>query len=286
MADTGKKKAICGLVMPISQIDGCSAEHWADVKEIICEALRASELFDFSTNLVSDADDVGVIQKRIVQNLYTSDLVVCDVSAKNPNVMFELGMRLAFDKPTIIVKDDKTDYMFDTGVIEHITYPRDLRFQRIQVFQTTLLQKSENTLRKHQSNSHDTSFLKNFGTFNVASIEQKEVPADKLVINMLEDMSQQISGIRRQVGILNIKKRDVYEKPKAGRNVDGMIRLVAAVRKKVEGLTKEQTVRLIADIKFADEIMSEIAAPEYFDSINDFRSSLDSTVQVMADLKD
>lgn len=285
MADIAKKKAICGLVMPISQIDGCSAEHWADVKEIVCEALRASDLFEFSTNLVSDADDVGVIQKRIVQNLYTSDLVVCDVSAKNPNVMFELGMRLAFDKPTIIVKDDKTDYMFDTGVIEHITYPRDLRFQRIQVFQSTLLQKSENTLKKHQSNSHDTSFLKNFGTFNVASIEQKEVPADKLVINMLEDMSQQISGIRRQVGILNTKKRDTYEKTRVEGKADGMIKLVAAARKKIEGLTKEQTLRLVGDAKFADEILGEIEAPRYFDSSGDFASSLDTAIQMMADLK-
>jgi hypothetical protein len=71
-----------------------------------------------------NADDIGVIQKRIVQNLYSSDVIVCDVSGKNPNVMFELGMRLAFDKPTLIVKDDKTDYSFDTGIIEHVPYPR------------------------------------------------------------------------------------------------------------------------------------------------------------------
>ncbi len=39
--------------------------------------------------MVSEADDVGVIQKRIVQNLHTHEIVVCDVSCKNPNVMFE-----------------------------------------------------------------------------------------------------------------------------------------------------------------------------------------------------
>jgi hypothetical protein len=45
--------------------------------------------------------------------------------------MFELGMRLAFDKPTVIVKDDKTTYNFDTSPIEHVGYPRDLRFTKI-----------------------------------------------------------------------------------------------------------------------------------------------------------
>lgn len=40
--------------------------------------------------------------------------------------MFELGMRLTFDKPTIIIKDNTTDFIFDTGPIEHLQYPKDL----------------------------------------------------------------------------------------------------------------------------------------------------------------
>ncbi|WP_353118770.1 hypothetical protein [Myroides odoratus] len=55
-----------------------------------------------------------------MNNIYNDEIVVCDVSSKNPNVMFELGLRLAFDKPTIIIKDEKTGYSFDTGVIEHL----------------------------------------------------------------------------------------------------------------------------------------------------------------------
>ena len=116
-------KLTCGIVMPISEIDGCAESHWGDVLDILTES---TEEADFSANLVSNADDVGIIHKRIIQNLYDNPIVVCDVSGKNPNVMFELGLRLAFDKPTIIVKDDKTTYSFDTSAIEHIEYPRDL----------------------------------------------------------------------------------------------------------------------------------------------------------------
>jgi hypothetical protein len=32
----------------------------------------------------------------------------------------DMGLRLAFDKPTIIIKDDKTSYAFDTPPIEHL----------------------------------------------------------------------------------------------------------------------------------------------------------------------
>ena len=142
---TKEKKQHCGIVMPISAIDNCSAEHWTEVLTIVKEVIKDAE---FEPNLVSDADDSGIIQKRIIQNLYKNEIVVCDVSAKNPNVMFELGMRLAFDKPTIIIKDDKTDYSFDTSVIEHVAYPRDLRFTKILKFKETLKSKIISTYEK------------------------------------------------------------------------------------------------------------------------------------------
>ena len=61
----------------------------------------AIRLAAFDPRMVSDSDEVSVIQKRIVQNIYNNPIVVCDVSGKNANVMFELGMRLAFDKPVV-----------------------------------------------------------------------------------------------------------------------------------------------------------------------------------------
>jgi hypothetical protein len=78
------KDVTCGLVMPISSLDGCSAEHWVEVKNIICEAIGAIAEPQFTVKLVSDQYDVGVIQKRIVQNIYSSGIIVCDVSGKTP----------------------------------------------------------------------------------------------------------------------------------------------------------------------------------------------------------
>lgn len=67
------------------------------------------------------------------------------MSCKNPNVMFELGMRLAFDKPTVVVMDDKTDFSFDTAPIEHLIYPRDLSYYRILEFRKKLSDKIAGT---------------------------------------------------------------------------------------------------------------------------------------------
>jgi hypothetical protein len=186
------ERECCGLVMPISSIDGCNEQHWADVKDILIESVESA---GFKANLVSYADDVGIIQKRIIQNLYENPIVVCDVSGKNPNVMFELGMRLAFDKPTIIIKDDKTTYSFDTSPIEHLEYPRDLRFTKIVEFKKALKDKVQATLKKSIEDPNYTTFLKHFGSFTVAKLDTKEVSKEDFIIEELKDLKR---SIRRQ----------------------------------------------------------------------------------------
>lgn len=177
----------CGIVMPISAIDTCSEDHWRDVREILSDAIEEA---GFVPQLVSDADDVGIIQKRIIQNLYENPVVVCDVSGKNPNVMFELGMRLAFDRPTIIVKDDKTSYSFDTSPIEHLSYPRDLRFSRIVEFKEELIEKIKATHEKSKNDKNYTTFLKHFGTFKVVKLDTEVVPQDRMVLEELRSLRE------------------------------------------------------------------------------------------------
>jgi len=187
------RKPICGIVMPISAIDGCAPEHWGDVLSILRESITAA---GFDCDLVSNADESGIIQKRIIHNLYSNEMVVCDVSGKNPNVMFELGMRLAFDKPTVIVKDDRTDYTFDIGVIEHITYPRDLRFARIVTFKDALRKKVEETHKRASSDANYTTFLKNFGEYKVAQLAEKELPTDQFMLEALGELRREVSRLR------------------------------------------------------------------------------------------
>lgn len=193
----------CGLIMPISAIDGYTTEHWKEIKNILTDSIKSIKEYTIEVKLVSDADEIGVIQKRIVQNIYDSDIVVCDVSAKNPNVMFELGMRLAFDKPTVIVIDDKTGYSFDTGLIEHVGYPKDLRFQQIVDFKNKLAIKVLATYKKSIENPEHSTFLKNFGKFEIAKLEETTVPANALIINMLSDLQRDVNKIKNKELIEN-----------------------------------------------------------------------------------
>lgn len=193
----GDEKKVCGIVMPIGAMPGCPETHWAEVRSILDDAITNA---GFTPNLVSDGTDVGVIQKRIVQNLYDNPIVVCDVSQKNPNVMFELGLRLAFDKPTIIVKDDDTSYSFDTSPIEHLTYPKDLRFAKIVDFKAKLAEKIKGTSEKAAGDQSYTTFLGHFGTFIVAKLDKKEVPEQEYVLQELRNLSASIRRIEARSG--------------------------------------------------------------------------------------
>lgn len=185
----------CGVVMPISAIDGCSESHWVDVYAIISNAAQTA---GFSPEIVSYGDEAGIIQKRIVQNLYNNPIVVCDVSGKNPNVMFELGMRLAFDKPTIVIKDDKTSYSFDTSPLEHLTYPRDLRFQKIVEFQNNLAQKIKATYTKSMEDTEYSTFLKHFGDFTVPNIRQETVSSEIYIMEQLKALNDSVQRMDRK----------------------------------------------------------------------------------------
>ena len=180
--------------MPISATDGCTAAHWEEVLAILSDAIREA---GFEPNLVSHANESALIHRTIISNLYHNAIVVCDVSGKNSNVMFELGLRLAFDKPTLVIKDDATSYSFDTSPIEHLDYPRDLRFARIVEFKAKLADKIKATHVKATSDPGYTTFLKHFGEFTVAKIEEKEIPAQQYILEELKSVQATLERMAR-----------------------------------------------------------------------------------------
>ncbi|MUG30135.1 hypothetical protein [Aeromonas salmonicida] len=186
-----KDKLQCGLIMPISKSQGLEPAHWLNVKSIISEALDGT---GFEIKLVSDSDDVGVIHKSIVQNIFKNDIVICDVSTHNANVMFELGLRLAFDKPTVIIKDDETPFSFDTHVIQHIVYKRSLHYPDIVSFKKELRMKVLATMEQSKKEGFST-FLKHFTIEHVSKISEREVSKDDFLMEQLTSIHKTMKSI-------------------------------------------------------------------------------------------
>lgn len=184
---TDNEKPICGIIMPIASMGSeYSENHWIDIRTIIH---RAIDKAGFTPRIVSESDDATIIHKSIIQNIYNDPIIVCDVSGKNANVMFELGMRLAFNKPVVIIKDDLTGYSFDTSNIEHVGYRKDLRYQTIESFINNLSQKIKATYEKSISDNPQT-FLSHFGNFEVAKIDNQTIGATEALEQLLNKVSK------------------------------------------------------------------------------------------------
>ncbi len=54
-----------------------------------------------------------VIHHTIVKELDEADLVIADLTDHNPNVLFELGIRIALDKPVLLIRAKGTPPIFD-----------------------------------------------------------------------------------------------------------------------------------------------------------------------------
>jgi nucleoside 2-deoxyribosyltransferase len=54
-----------------------------------------------------------VIQQTIINDLLNADIVVADLTEHNPNVLFELGVRMAEDKPVALFRAKGTGQIFD-----------------------------------------------------------------------------------------------------------------------------------------------------------------------------
>jgi hypothetical protein len=116
----------CFIVMPITTPDNALAAYRGDTEHFrhVLDVLFAPAVAEIGYALwPPSAKGSDLIHDQIVKQLETADLVLCDMSALNANVFFELGIRTALDKPVSLVKDDVTTSIpFDAAVLNYYTY--------------------------------------------------------------------------------------------------------------------------------------------------------------------
>jgi hypothetical protein len=72
-----------------------------------------------------DIDDEGLITNQIIEHLLDDDLVVADLSGRNPNVFYELAVRHAARKPIVHLITAGEAIPFDVGNMRTIQYALD-----------------------------------------------------------------------------------------------------------------------------------------------------------------
>jgi hypothetical protein len=102
---------VCFVIMPFSERDDRhETGFFAEVLEHIFTPAATDAGFRVTTAQRQGSD---IIQSTIVNDLLAADLVLADLTEHNPNVLFELGMRMHEDKPVALVRAKGTGPIFD-----------------------------------------------------------------------------------------------------------------------------------------------------------------------------
>ena len=92
----------CFVMMPISDQGNYERGHFDKVYEQIFKpAIEAAgyEPYRVDENKISSS-----IIEKIFKAIIECDMALCDLSNRNPNVLYELGIRQAYNKPVVLVK--------------------------------------------------------------------------------------------------------------------------------------------------------------------------------------
>ncbi len=115
-------KKECFVICPISN-EGTAIRMASDyvLNTIINPALSS----DYNIDRSDKIPDPNKINSQIMRHIIESDLVIADLRGLNPNVMYELGIRHALLKPTILIIDSATTLPFDIAQNKTIFYSFD-----------------------------------------------------------------------------------------------------------------------------------------------------------------
>lgn len=114
----------CFVISPIGDPDS-DIRRRSD--QILGYVIRPTlEDYGYQTYRADEISSPGLITPQIVDHLLKDDLVVADLTGRNPNVFYELALRHASKKPAITIKDPSEIIPFD--VLGLRTIDVDFRF--------------------------------------------------------------------------------------------------------------------------------------------------------------
>jgi len=83
-------------------------------------------------------------------------MAICDLSAGNPNVLFELALRQAFDKPVALVQEVGTPQIFDISPLRYTEYRKERVYHEVLEDQKAVATAVKETFESHSKGAAST----------------------------------------------------------------------------------------------------------------------------------
>ena len=193
----------CFVIMPISDKQGYPIGHFTKVYEQIFKpAIKEAGYKPYRVD--EDCLSSSIIQK-IYDGLTKAPMAICDLSSANPNVLYELGIRHSFDLPVILVKDEKTNFIFDISTINTVTYQSDRVYENV----ISAIENIKTAIEETKIQSGRGTVLSILNVEKAIITEKRLNQEDKteLILNRIMVDLQQI----KEMSLMNEKRKNIFK---------------------------------------------------------------------------
>lgn len=254
----------CFVIMPIADQDGYELGHFKLIYEDIIKI--ACQQAGFKPVRSDDVKQTNLIHKDILQKLLETPMAICDLSSNNPNVLFELGIRQAFDKPVVLIKDKITKSIFDIAPLRYTEYANTLNYREVLKSQKIIKEAIVSTNEAVQDNRNINSLISLLSLPSAAELKPQSENNDSNNLNYL--LLQQISDM--QLEIQNISNTIQNNQISSDYNdKDDVLSLVSGLRKLIiDGYPRQIIQNNYDDIQAKLNEMNDFLSKVEKDKIN------------------
>lgn len=191
----------CFVIMPISNQINYEDNHFT----LVYEDIIKPSIIDNNMKPIraDETKNTNLIQLDILKKIIQSPIAICDMSSKNPNVFYELGMRQAFDLPTVLLIDDETKVPFDISGLRYVIYKKDMSYRNVKMAISNLKSALKETYEKKDDKTEINSLIR-LMEITTAKIETSTISKTERIELLHElELKEIKSSIKQLVNMQN-----------------------------------------------------------------------------------
>lgn len=188
---TEHEERTCFVIMPIADMSGYESGHFNRVYTHLIKT--ACDHAGFKPIRADEVTSSNFIVLDILKRIVECDIAICDLSGRNPNVMYELGLRQAFNKKTVLIKDDKTISPFDVQAFRYCEYDSSMRIDNAQ---NNTMSISKALTSTFSADENDVNSIVQLLKIQPAQVGEKTVLSQEntLILKAIRELEQRVTS--------------------------------------------------------------------------------------------
>ncbi|MCE5350935.1 hypothetical protein JEM52_13270 [Citrobacter koseri] len=195
------KPKTCFVIMPIADHPDYETGHFDRVYEYLIKpaCIKAG----YEPRRADDNKASNMIMFDILKKIMECDMAICDLSSKNANVFYELGLRQAFNKKTILITDGRENAPFDIAAFRYVRYSASLRIDTVINDTSAIIEMLEET---ENAPEDDVNSIVKLLKIQPAHVEKLQLSQQESVFfEMFKSVDNKLNILSNSVNHLNKK---------------------------------------------------------------------------------